>query len=75
MVVHAYFVVSRRVLDHLRVGRERMKRQQDCQRGDFDTDSFGQGDAVSTAFPARSAEPSVGITILVYIVSFLIAAF
>ena len=50
MVVHAYFVLSRRVLDHLGVGRERMKGQQDCQRGDFGADSFGQGDAVLDGF-------------------------
>ena len=53
MVVHAYFVLSRRVLDHLRVGRERVKRQQDCQRGDFGANSFGQGDAVLDGLPGE----------------------
>jgi hypothetical protein len=27
MLLHAFFVLSRRILDHLRVGRERMKRR------------------------------------------------
>ena len=35
---HAYFVLDWRVFQHLRLGREHMKRQQDRQRGDFGAD-------------------------------------
>jgi len=41
MLLHPCFVLSRRVLEHLRVGREYMKRQQDRQRGGFGADPFG----------------------------------
>src|ERR1700682_5973755 len=44
---------SLRVLDHLRVDRERMKRRQDCQHGGFGTDPLGQGDAVLDSFPGQ----------------------
>ena len=40
MLLHPCFVLSRRVLEHLRVGREYMKRQQDRQRGGFGADPF-----------------------------------
>ena len=44
VLLHAYPILSWRVLDHLRVGRERVKRRQDCQRSG--ADPLGQGDAV-----------------------------
>jgi hypothetical protein len=66
LLLHACLVLSRRILDHLRVDRERMKRRQDSQDGDFGADPLGQGDA--TAFPA-SSDPSVGIRMLVYMPS------
>jgi len=53
MFLHAYFILSRRVLDHLRVGRERMKWRQDRQHGDFGADPLGQGDAVLDSFPGE----------------------
>ena len=46
VLLYAYLVLSRRVLDHLRVDRECMKGRQDCQHGSFGTDPLGQGDAV-----------------------------
>ena len=52
MLLHACFVLSRRVLDHLRVRRERMKGRQDRQHGDFGADPLGQGDAVLDSFAA-----------------------
>ena len=45
--------MSRRVLEHLRVGREHMERRQDRQRGDFGADPLGQGDAVLDGFPGE----------------------
>ena len=53
MLLHACFVLSRRVLDHLRVRRERMKGRQDRQHGDFGADPLGQGDAVLDSFPGE----------------------
>src|SRR5277367_2207018 len=53
MVVHTNFVLGWRVLDHLRIGRKRMKRLQDCERGDFGTDSLGQGDTVLDGLPSE----------------------
>jgi hypothetical protein len=53
MLVHACFVLSRRVLDHLRIDRERMKRRQDRQRGGFGAYPLGQGDAVLDSFPGE----------------------
>src|SRR5271166_6807530 len=74
MLLHAYFVLSRHILEHLRVGREHMKRRQDRQRGRFGADPLGQGEPSWTAFPA-SSHPSVGIRMLVYIVLSLAATF
>jgi len=50
MLLHPCLVRSRRVLDHLRVGRERVKRRQDRQDGGFGADPLGQGDAVLDSF-------------------------
>jgi hypothetical protein len=44
--LHARFVLSWRILDHLAVGREDMKGRQDRQRGNFGTEPPGQRDAV-----------------------------
>jgi hypothetical protein len=46
MFLHACFVTSRRILEHLCVGRKHMKGRQDRKRSGFGTDPFGQGDAV-----------------------------
>ena len=51
--LHAYLVLSRRVLDHLRVDRERIKRRQDCQHGGFGSDPLSQGNAVLDSFSAQ----------------------
>src|SRR5208282_5197306 len=53
MRLHAYFVLSRRVLEHPRVGREHMKGRQDRQRGGFRADPLGQGDAVLDGLPSE----------------------
>jgi hypothetical protein len=53
MLLHACFVLSRRILDHLRVDRDRMKRRQDRQHGDFGADPLGQGDVVLDSFPGE----------------------
>ncbi len=45
-LLHARLVQSWRVFEHLRVGREHMKRRHDRQRGDFDANLFGQCDAM-----------------------------
>jgi hypothetical protein len=37
-LLHAYFVLSRRILDHLCVGRKRMKIRQDGQHRHFGAD-------------------------------------
>ena len=46
MLLHARLVPGRRVLDHLHVGRERMKRRQDRQHSGFGADALSQGKAV-----------------------------
>jgi len=53
LLLHACLVLSRRILDHLRVGRERMKGRQDSQHGGFGADPLGQGDAVLDSFPSQ----------------------
>src|SRR5271167_4837268 len=53
VLLHAYFVLSRRVLEHLRVGRKHMKRRQDRQGGGFGADPLGQGDAVLDPLPGE----------------------
>jgi hypothetical protein len=53
MLLHAFFVLSRRILEHLRVGREHMERRQDRQRGGFGTGALRQSDAVSDRFPGE----------------------
>src|SRR5580704_7468029 len=53
MLLHACFVLSRRVLEHLRVGREHMKRRQDRQHGGSGGDPLGQGDAVLDCLPSE----------------------
>ena len=45
-LLHACFVSRWRVLEHLCVDREHMKRRQDRKRGDFGADFLCQGDAV-----------------------------
>jgi hypothetical protein len=46
MLPHARVVLIECVFQHLRVGRERVKRRQDRQRGDSGPDPSGQGDPV-----------------------------
>ena len=53
MLFHACFVLRRRILDHLRVGRQCMKRLQDRHPGDFGTDPLGQGDTVRDGLPSK----------------------
>jgi hypothetical protein len=53
MLLYAYFVLSRRILDHLYVGRDRTKGRQDRQRGDSGADPLGQGDTVLDSFPSE----------------------
>ena len=53
MLLHACFVLSRRILDHLCVGRDRMKGRQDRQHGDSGADPLGQGDTVLDSFPGE----------------------
>jgi len=53
MLLHAYFVLSRRILDHLWVGRDRTKGRQDRQHGDSGADPLGQGDSVLDSFPGE----------------------
>jgi hypothetical protein len=65
--LHAYFVLSRRVLEHLRVGREHMKGRQDRQRGGFAPIRLAKAMPSWTSFPGNS-DPSVGIRMWVYIV-------
>src|SRR6516164_9646754 len=43
---HAPLVLRRRVLDHLRVGRQNMEWHRNRQDGDFCADLLGQGDAM-----------------------------
>jgi hypothetical protein len=52
-LLHACLVLSRRVFDHLRVGRERMKIRHDGQHGGFGADPLGQGDAVIDSLPGQ----------------------
>jgi hypothetical protein len=65
-VLHACLVLSRRILDHLRVGREHMKRRQDRQHGRFGADRMAKAMPCLTASPA-SSDPSVAIRMLAYI--------
>src|SRR5437660_4345977 len=53
MLLHAYFVLSRRILDHLWIGRDRTKGRQDRQQGDSGADPLGQGDSVLDSFPGE----------------------
>jgi hypothetical protein len=53
LLLNPRLVLSRRILDHLRVGRERMKRRQDSQHGGFGAGPLGQGDAVLDSFPSQ----------------------
>jgi hypothetical protein len=53
MLLHAHFVLIRCVLNHLRVGRERMKRRQDRQHRDSGANPLCQGDAVLDGFPGE----------------------
>src|SRR5580692_10214650 len=53
MLLHACFVLGRRVLEHLCVGRKYMERQQDRQRDDFGADAPGQGNAVVDGLPGE----------------------
>ena len=53
MLLHTCSVLSWRVLDHLRVGGERVKGLQDRQHGDFGPDPFGQSDTVLDGFPGE----------------------
>jgi len=41
MLQHSCFVLSRCILDHLRVGRDNMKRRHDRQHSDFGADPLG----------------------------------
>src|ERR1700739_790561 len=66
VLLHAHLVLSRCVLNHLRVDRERMKRLQDCQQVALAPIRLAKAMPCWTAFPA-SSEPSVGIRMLVYI--------
>ena len=54
MLLHACLILTRRVLDHLRVGRENMKRRQDCECGCLGADPLGQGDAVLDSLSGSS---------------------
>jgi hypothetical protein len=65
MLLHAHFVLIWRVLNHLRVGRESVKRRQDRERDDSGANLLGKAMPCWAAFPA-SSDPSVGIRILVY---------
>ena len=53
LLLHAYLVLSRCILDHLRVGRKRMKGRQDSHDGDFGANPLGQGDTVLDSFPSQ----------------------
>ena len=46
MLLKACLILTRRVLDHLRVGRENMKWRQDCECGCLGAHLLGQGDVV-----------------------------
>jgi hypothetical protein len=64
MLLHAHFVLIRCVLNHLGVGREGMKRRQDCQDGDSGANPLGQRDAMLDGFPGEfrpvCARPAAG---------------
>jgi hypothetical protein len=53
MFLHTGFVLSGGVLDHLRVGRERVKWRQDRQHRNFGTNPLGEGDAVLDGLPCK----------------------
>ena len=53
MLLYACLVTGRRVLEHLRVGRQHMKGRQDRQHGDVGADPFRQGDAVLDGLPSE----------------------
>ena len=53
MLPYACLVTGRRVLEHLRVGRQHMKRRQDRQHGNVGADPFRQGDAVLNSLPRK----------------------
>jgi hypothetical protein len=72
LLLHPCLVLSRRILDHLRVGRERMKRGKTVSTVALAPIRLTKAMPCSTAFPAS---PSVGIRILVYIALSLITAF
>jgi hypothetical protein len=46
LLLHTCVIPSRSVFNHLGVGRENMKRRQDCERGGLGADPLGQSDAV-----------------------------
>jgi hypothetical protein len=50
VVLHACFVLRRRILNHLRIGRQRMKWRQHRKRRDFGANPLGQSDAVLHGF-------------------------
>jgi len=47
------FVLSRRILDHLCIGRDRMKGRQDRQHGESGADSLGQAETVLDSLPGE----------------------
>jgi hypothetical protein len=53
MVSHTHLVLGRRVLDHLRVGSEDVKRRQDGQRGELGADFRSQRDTVADSLPSE----------------------
>ena len=53
MLLHARFVLGRRVFDHLRVSCEGVKRRQNRQHDGFGTNPLGQGDAVLDGLPGQ----------------------
>src|SRR6266567_4988407 len=52
-LLHACLVLSRRILDHRRVGREHMKGRQDRQDSSFGANPHGQGDAVADSHSSK----------------------
>ena len=61
MLLHAHFVLIRCVLNHLGVGREGMKRRQDCQDGDSGAIRLANAMPCWTAFPASSDPSAPGL--------------
>jgi hypothetical protein len=53
MLLHACLLLNGRVFQHLRAGREYMKRRQDGQHGNFDADLFGQGEPMLNSHPGE----------------------